>query len=317
MRIRPIAALSVAALSAVLLAGCAGAAPEASPSPTGTGSADLCAAAAPSGAASESIEVDGEAGEQSTATFPAPLEVEELQSTVVVEGEGDPVAAGDLVTYALSAFNAETGEELGSFGYGDSPVLPQQISPENPLGQLLGCATPGTRVVATFPATEEAAAEVYIVDLLEVVPSAAWGEEQDPVDGMPTVELAEDGAPTVTLPEGDMPTEFEKATLKKGDGPVVETGDGVLVQYHGVSWNSGEVFDQSWGGAPFSFTAGSGVVQGFTDAVVGETVGSQVIAVLPPSVAYGEGEITDADLTGQTLVFVIDILGVQSATAAE
>jgi peptidylprolyl isomerase len=50
-------------------------------------------------------------------------------------------------------------------------------------------------------------------------------------------------------------------------------------------------------------------VQGFTDAVLGETVGSQVIAVLPPSVAYGEGEINDADLKGQTLVFVVDILG--------
>ena len=56
-------------------------------------------------------------------------------------------------------------------------------------------------------------------------------------------------------------------------------------------------------------------MQGFTDAVVGETVGSQVIAVLPPSVAYGEGEINDADLTGQTLVFVIDILARHSLRA--
>ncbi|HEY6801835.1 MAG TPA: FKBP-type peptidyl-prolyl cis-trans isomerase, partial [Agromyces sp.] len=130
MRIRPLAALSVAALSAVLLAGCAnGAAPESSPSPAGTGSADLCAAVAPSGAASEAVTVEGEFGEKSEATFSSPLEVEELQSTVVTEGDGDAVAAGELVTYALSAFNAETGEELGSFGYGENPVLPQQISP--------------------------------------------------------------------------------------------------------------------------------------------------------------------------------------------
>ncbi len=106
-------------------------------------------------------------------------------------------------------------------------------------------------------------------------------------------------SPTVTLPEGDIPTEFSKATLKKGDGAVVEAGDQVLVQYHGVSWNTGEVFDESWGKQPFTFTVGSGVVQGFTDAVTGETVGSQVIAVLPPAVAYGEGEINDADLKGR------------------
>jgi hypothetical protein len=319
VRIRPLAALSVAALSAVLLAGCASPAePDAEATPSATAAADLCDAQVESGEAVESVTIDGAVGEKSTATFTAPLEVTELQSTVIAEGSGDPVAAGDLISYALTAFSADTGEELGSFGYADSPALPQQISAENPLGQLLGCATPGTRVVAAFPPTTdesgaEVAGEVYIIDLLDVVPTAAWGEEQEPVDGMPTVELADDGQPSVTLPEGDIPTEFAKATLKEGDGDVVETGDTVLVQYQGVSWNTGEVFDESWGAAPFSFTVGSGVVQGFTDAVLGETVGSQVIAVLPPAVAYGEGEINDADLVGQTLVFVIDILAAQPA----
>ncbi|WP_344061332.1 FKBP-type peptidyl-prolyl cis-trans isomerase [Microbacterium pumilum] len=316
MRIRPLAVLSVAALSAVLLAGCASSGSGADPSPSAA-DVDLCGAVAAPGEASDAVTVDGDVGAPATVTFESPLDVTAIQSTVVTEGEGDPVVAGDLVSYALSAFNGDTGAELGSFGYADSPVLPQQISPESPLGQILGCATPGTRVVATFPATEGGTSEVYVVDLLRVVPNAAWGEPEEPVAGMPTVELADDGAPTVTLPDGDMPTEFSKATLKKGDGPVVAEGDGVLVQYHGVSWNSGEVFDESWGGQPFSFTAGSGVVQGFTDAVVGETVGSQVIAVLPPSVAYGEGDINDNDLTGQTLVFVIDILGVQAAAATQ
>jgi FKBP-type peptidyl-prolyl cis-trans isomerase len=131
---------------------------------------------------------------------------------------------------------------------------------------------------------------------------------------MPTVKLDKDGSPTVTLPKGDIPTDYSKATLKKGDGPVVAAGDSVLVQYHGVSWNTGKVFDESWGKQPFPFTVGSGVVQGFSDAVVGETVGSQVIAVLPPSAGYGEGEINDADLKGQTLVFVVDILAAQPAS---
>ncbi|MEZ3159889.1 FKBP-type peptidyl-prolyl cis-trans isomerase [Microbacterium sp. BWT-B31] len=313
VRVRPLAALSAAALSAVLLAGCAtGAAPDAGSSPS-PDVADLCAAGVAPGAASDAVTVEGEPGTASTATFDIPLEVDELQSTVIAKGSGDPVESGQLVSYALTAFNAETGEQLGSVGYADAPVLPSQISPDNPIGQILGCATPGTRVVAAFPATQSNTAEVYIFDFLAVVPDNATGQAEDPVDGMPTVELAEDGAPTVTLPDGDMPTEFKKATLKKGDGPVVQSGDSVLVQYHGVSWNSGEVFDQSWGKQPWSFTVGSGVVQGFSDAVAGETVGSQVIAVLPPAVAYGEGEINDADLTGQTLVFVVDILAAQPA----
>jgi peptidylprolyl isomerase len=317
VRIRPLAALSVAALSALLLAGCSSASPDSSPTPSTTGGADLCSAQAPSGAASEAVKVEGETGKPATVTFTSPLEVPELQSTVVTEGSGDPVEAGDLVSIALSAYDAESGKQLGAIGYDGQSLLPQQISADNPLAQLLGCATPGTRVVATFPATESAAAQVYVVDLLDVVPNAAWGEPQAPVDGMPTVKLADDGAPTVTLPKGDMPTEFKKATLKKGDGAEVKDGDMVLVQYHGVSWNTGDVFDESWGKQPFSFTAGSGVVEGFSNAVIGETVGSQVIAVLPPSVAYGEGDINESDLKGQTLVFVVDILGVQPATAGQ
>ena len=316
MRTRPLALLSIAALSALLVAGCTPAPtePEASPSPTTT--ADLCSALVASGAASDAVTVDGDAGTESTASFETPLEIDELQSTQLDQGSGDALEAGDLVQFALSAFDATSGEKIGAQGY-NADLPPQQISPESVLGQVVGCAKPGSRFVATFPASPEqgTAAQVYIVDVLGTVPTAAWGEPQEPVEGMPTVELDDDGSPTVTLPDGDIPTEFEKATLKKGDGAVVQPGDSVLVQYHGVSWNSGEVFDESWGGQPFTFTVGSGVVQGFSDAVTGETVGSQVIAVLPPAVAYGEGDINESDLTGQTLVFVVDILAAATPPA--
>jgi FKBP-type peptidyl-prolyl cis-trans isomerase len=312
VRIRPLAAVSVAALSVALLAGCSstGADPEASP--TASAAADLCESVVDSGAAVESVTVDGEVGEKSTATFDLPLEVDELQSTVIAEGSGDPVASGDLVSYALSAFDATTGEELGSFGYEDTPALPMQISPDNPLGQLLGCATPGTRVVAAFPASAEGAtAEVYIIDLLEVAPSAAWGEPQAPVDGMPTVELAENGAPTITIPDGDAPTEVQVETLKEGDGAVVEEGDTVLVHYTGVKWSDGSTFDSSWDrGVPTSFQT-TGVVKGFQQALEGQTVGSQVVAVIPPAFGYGDSE--GNELQDETLVFVVDILGTQHA----
>lgn len=317
MRTRPLAVLSAAALSALLLAGCSAVQDDAAPTPTATpASADLCAALLPSGAATESVTVEGEVGTESTATFTTPLEVTEIQTTMVEEGSGDPLEAGDLAQFALSAFDAESGEKLGAQGYNDD-LLPQQISPESVLGQIVGCAKPGSRYITAFPgsADQGTTAQVYIVDVFGVTPQAAWGDPQDPVDGMPTVELEDDGSPTVTLPEGDIPTAFQKATLKKGDGAVVEAGDSIMVQYHGVSWNTGEVFDESWGKAPYPFVAGGDVVQGFTDAVVGETVGSQVIAVLPPDVAYGASE--GHELQDDTLVFVVDILAVAKVTAAQ
>lgn len=317
MRTRPLALLSLAALSALLIAGCTPGPTDSESSPTPTAeAADLCGAIVESGAASEAVTVDGDTGTESTATFDTPLEVDQLQSTQLDEGSGDPAQAGELVQFALSAFDATSGDKLGAQGYNDD-LLPQQISPDSVLGQVVGCAKPGSRYVAAFPASEDqgSTAQVYIIDVLGTAPAAAWGDPQDPVDGMPTVELDDDGSPTVTLPDGDKPTEFKKATLKKGDGATVEAGDSVLVQYHGVSWDTGEVFDESWGKQPFTFTVGSGVVEGFSEAVTGETVGSQVIAVLPPAVAYGEGEINDSDLKGQTLVFVIDILAVAKAPA--
>ena len=45
----------------------------------------------------------------------------------------------------------------------------------------------------------------------------------------------------------------------------------------------------------------------------GQTVGSQVLVVIPPKDGYGEGDINANDLKGETLVFVVDIIGAQKA----
>ncbi|KAA9111102.1 FKBP-type peptidyl-prolyl cis-trans isomerase [Microbacterium rhizomatis] len=317
MRIRPIVTLSViAAATALVLSGCsASSTPDSSASPSATAAADLCAAAAPSGPASESVKVDGAFGTDSAATFSSPLTIDSIQRTVVTEGSGTPIKAGDLVAYGLSAYSADTGEKLGAVGYNPGEVLPAQVSTTSPLGQVLGCATPGTRIVATFPASENSAGEVYVFDLLSVVPNAAWGADQPPVAGMPTVTLDGTGAPTITLPGTAAPTEVQLATLKKGDGPVVASGDQVLVQYTGVKWSDGSVFDSSWTkGAPVAF-ATTGVVAGFQQALEGATVGSQVLVVIPP--AFGYGADATSELKDETLVFVVDILGVQHAAAAQ
>lgn len=314
MRIRSVIALSAVALTGVLLAGCSGSSPGPSASPSGTVAADLCASAAKSGTASDAVKTTGDVGAEPTVTFTSPVEVTAIERSVTTEGNGDKIANGDLVQYGIVAYDAETGEKLGSAGYEAGSALPIQISAES-TGQFFGCATIGSRIVLALPGSEDAHAQINVVDVIGVTPTAAWGKQQEAPAGFPTVTLADDGTPSVALPSGDMPTAFEKATLKKGDGETVAAGDTVLVQYYGYSWNNDKEFDKSWGSQPFSFTVGQGVVDGFSKAVEGETVGSQVIAVLPPSSAYGEGEINDKDLTGQTLVFVVDILAVQHAAA--
>ena len=314
VRIRPIAALSAAALSALLLAGCSSAAPDSEPTPSGTESpaADLCASAAPSGAISDGIVVTGDAGSVATVEFESPLDITSAERTVVIEGEGDPIESDDFVHYGASIFDASTGELIESGGY-DTTILPVQVSVGVGADQFFGCATEGSRIVMALPGSDQAAASVWVLDVLDKHTAAAWGEPQEPVAGMPTVELAEDGEPTVTIPEGDAPTEVELATLKEGDGAVVQPGDTVLVHYSGVKWSDGTVFDSSWeAGAPTTF-ATTGVVDGFKQALEGQTVGSQVLVVVPPAFGYGASE--GHELQDETLVFVVDILGTQSAAA--
>ena len=317
MRLRPIAALSATVASVLLLAGCAGGgAPAPSASPSASAAVDLCDARAASGDASRAVQVTGDVGTASTATFSAPLDIPELQATVISEGTGTPLKAGDFVTYAMSAFDATTGEKIGDVGYNPAELMPQQISADAPLGQIFGCGAPGERVVATFPATESASGQVYVIDLLSIVPTAAWGEPQPTTEGLPTVTLDADGTPSISVDTAAAPpTETEVATLKKGDGYQVQAGDTVLIQFRGARWSSGELFDggDTWAkGVPYS-GATTGFVAGFQKALEGQTVGSQVLVVIPPKDGYGEGDINANDLKGETLVFVVDIIGAQKA----
>jgi hypothetical protein len=307
VRSRSCKALPTFTLSAVLLVGCTTADPEADNTATGPSPANLCDSAAPSGSASEAVTVQGPVGEASTLTFEAPLVSDRDQTTVIHEGSGDPVESGQLITYAFTSYRADTGERIGSIGYGEKAAGPEQISSENHLGRIFGCASPGTRVVATGP-SRGGVPEVIVYDFLTIVPSAAWGEPQEPVEGMPIVTLAEDGEPTIEVPGGEPPTAVELGVLKKGDGAAVAAHDGVLVQYIGVTWSHGSVFHSSWdSGAPVFFPPIG--FDAFRQALEGQAVGSQIIVVIPPEFRDGTEEWSEPELAGETLVLVGDILG--------
>ncbi len=140
-------------------------------------------------------------------------------------------------------------------------------------------------------------------------PLRATGEAQEPQAGFPTVELDADGRPTVTVPDAEAPAELQVETLIKGDGPVVEDGANVTVQYQGLLWKDGTIFDESWKrGEPATFGTGQ-VIPGFAAGIVGQTVGSQTVVVIPPAEGYGAQGQPQAGIAGDdTLVFVIDIL---------
>lgn len=317
VRIRPIATLSVAAAAVLLLAGCSGS-PDADSTADATGTADAgqCTPTLAAGAASDAVEASGDFASNVTVTLPEGFTPEGLERSTVIEGDGDEIEPGDVLKANFTLIDATTGdvqlETVATSPAGmDTLVEGQQI-----FGAALECATIGSRTVSVFPAGalgDGSTPFILVADALEELPTRADGTEVAPVEGMPTVVFDDDGKPTITMPDAPAPGEVRLENLRQGDGDVVNPGDTVIVQYTGALYDGGTVFDSSWDrGTPAQFST-TGVVDGFRQALEGQTVGSQVVVVIPPAQGYGDqaqGEIP----AGSTLVFVVDILGVQHAS---
>ncbi len=98
--------------------------------------------------------------------------------------------------------------------------------------------------------------------------------------------------------------------LKVGSGAKAVSGKTVTVNYKGTLQN-GQVFDQSYGRAPFPFTLGAGqVIKGWDEGVAGMKVGGKRKLVIPPALAYGEQGAGGVIGPNATLTFVVELLGV-------
>jgi FKBP-type peptidyl-prolyl cis-trans isomerase len=316
------ALIATAALLAAALTGC---------SASGTAAAD-CKAPVKSGAASELIDVTGDFGAAPTVTFPTPLKTKTTERSQIIEGSGDPLVKNQMVKVDFSVYNGTSGKLIEATGYDGEKAATLVLNDNTMKGLVDGilCTQVGERVaVAVSPADgfgpqggqEQLGVTgtdslVFVIDVVKAYLPRANGADQPVESGLPSVVLDSDGVPGITIPSGAAPTKLTIGVLKKGDGATVKEGDTVTVQYTGVVWDTKKVFDSSWEkGTPAQFVAADGskvqggVIPGFADALIGQTVGSQVIAVIPPDQGYGDQE-SGTIPANSTLVFVVDILGV-------
>ena len=257
-----------------------------------------------------------------------PLKVPHAAFADVVAGEGTAITAQDqLMVVDVALFNGETGAPIVATPYdGD---LSRVSSPAQWTTNFAGfddalqCATEGSRIAVALPPGDlgpgvaegfelgDDESVVAVVDVRKVYLAAADGQFQfNSGFGLPSVVRAPDGRPGVIVPEGAPPTDLVVQTLRKGSGPEVTGDEPVRVHYTGVVWGEDEAFETTWDGSAASVELDS-VVPGFAAALEGQTVGSQVLAVIPPDQGYGDtaqGSIP----AGSTLVFVIDILGLDA-----
>jgi peptidylprolyl isomerase len=119
--------------------------------------------------------------------------------------------------------------------------------------------------------------------------------------------------PDVIIPEGQPPTELLVEDLSEGAGDEARAGHDVRVHYVGVAWSTGQQFDASWDrNDPLEFGLGAGqVIQGWDQGVVGMKVGGRRRITIPPHLGYGARGAGGVIKGGETLVFVVDMLGVR------
>ena len=261
------------------------------------------------GVGPEAVDVSGDFGVLPVVTFDVPLAVREPSVTVVIDGEGSPLVEGSAVLVDWIGFDGSTGDVIAET-YTSGPEV-FAFTPES-LGDDLYAAVSASgtndRVLYLEPATGAEGLPASHIVVVDVKPARAQGSPVTPGPGLPAVTLAEDGAPTVTIPGSPPPPDRVEQVLIKGSGAQVEPGTELVVQFLLVRWSDGEVEETTWGEGELPQRLDlSTAIPGLATGLLDQTVGSQVLLVVPPAEALG----TD------TLVFVVDILAVVSGSVTD
>ncbi|MGY5764566.1 FKBP-type peptidyl-prolyl cis-trans isomerase [Brachybacterium sp. DNPG3] len=311
IRRRTLLTTALAATAAIGLAAC-------SDDTDGTGSDASDGGTGLTGSSLDGVTIGDDLGAEPTVEFTPPLTIDAADATLVVTGDGDALAEGDVAILRSMYVDASTGETLQSWWQGASAntlTLSADAIGDSALA-FFQTVTVGSRFAMAGWQTDTSGTTyslVQVADVDRVIPSLrAEGEAQEVSGDFPTVTLAEDGAPSLdSTPTGDAPTETVREVLIQGTGDVTQAGDYLTMAYTGWQWSDGTQFDSSWdAGTTFSFTQGaSQVIPGWDDHLLDLAVGSQVMLVIPPADAYGTTEEgSTSALADQTLIFVIDVL---------
>jgi FKBP-type peptidyl-prolyl cis-trans isomerase len=297
----------------------AGAAAGCSSSPSSSSSAD---------ATNNSVTATGKFGTAPKVTIPAKKASSGLVTKTLIQGSGPKMTTATTLegNFVLYDWSGTTHKLLGStFTQGGPTLFAGQMLPgleKAVIGQKLG-----SRVLAVIPPKDAFGAQgnsqigvkgtdtlVFVIDLDKLFANTSGVTGTQATNGggaLPTVTAAASGAPSVSIPAGNPPKALQVKPLITGTGPKVKSGQELLVQYTGLNWRTKKVFDSSWKRKqPYTTPIGVGqVLPGWDKGLVGQTVGSRVLLVIPPAQGYGKTGSATAGIKGtDTLVFVVDIM---------
>ena len=169
----------------------------------------------------------------------------------------------------------------------------------------------------------------FIAIVLAVTATACSKQDGEPAANSEPADIIEEQ--TVTENDGSDMTIIEVAPgltakiLQKGYGRAAEVGDHVDVHYTGWLYdeqsadNRGDKFDSSVDrGQKFQFTLGAGqVIKGWDQGVAGMLIGEKRELTLSPDMGYGDRGAGNVIPPGATLVFEVELFGLEGPSDSQ
>ncbi|WP_084316860.1 FKBP-type peptidyl-prolyl cis-trans isomerase [Actinospica robiniae] len=248
----------------------------------------------------------------------------------LIQGTGPVVDSADLaLVYVEGKVWAGDREVFDSYTNRQPQSVPLATGGVMPAWKQLAGERVGSRVMMVVPPADGFGKNgysqlniaggdtlVFVFDVLSSVPEQAAAQgapiAYDPGTTLPkVVEQGATAGPKITIPaKTSPPKKLTVKTLVQGAGAKLVSGQTVVVQYCGVVWRSGQVFDSTYANkTPDTFVLGANeVLPGMEEALGGVKVGSRILMVIPPDLAYGNQAEPPYINNNDTLVFVVDVI---------
>jgi peptidylprolyl isomerase len=127
---------------------------------------------------------------------------------------------------------------------------------------------------------------------------------------LPTVSDNAGAKPAISKPEGAAPTTLITKDIIEGSGVAAVATSTMTVHYTLLTWSKGEVVESSWdSGSPATFPLAN-VIAGWQQGIPGMKVGGRRLLVIPSDLGYGAQGAGEAIGPNETLVFVVDVIGI-------
>jgi peptidylprolyl isomerase len=282
------------------------------------------------------VTVSGAFGTEPTVTFDGQVNRVDTDYETLVEGTGPEIAIDDTVFIHLYIANGYTQEKASST-YDDKAGVPIKVTKDTFTAfrdSIVG-HTVGSRVEALATPKDAYAGQgnadsgignedsvVLVVDILDKVREAPEGTDKTAPSRMPTLEEDGDKVTALDFSKAGSPTgDLEVITLVQGTGRAIQKGSPVALRYLGQVWDGKKPFDDNYdaefpgisdsSGQAAPVVIGKGnVIKGWDRGLVGVKAGSRVLLEIPARLGYGKKGSGKLIKGGDTLVFVVDVLGV-------